>query len=1575
MKNVFLIISLILYIISGYSQTSETFTNIPTASSSSYLNRSWTGDNGGTWTATNARTDQTLNGKAICLKNLAGSSVLSNSVAGGCGVLTFSHQQAFSGSGGNLSVKVNGSVVASGLAVSTSVTTENITVNIAGTVQVEIISDGNVRVIIDDVSWTAYSGVTGTSTISSGAAAEPASISSLINTSGAAVANFDFSYLDDGATPSTDALPTQITKIVFNQGIGNDGVLGDWTQAIAGATLSDGTSTITGTVNATNITFSSITSASPGDFGYIADNASKTYTLKIWLLSSLGGSLPTTIDGKDFVFEISSSSITLNPSGSGIASGQTVSSGDGNNTVDVVATELAFVQQPSNTEQNATMTPYPSVSANDANGNRDLDYSGSISITSSGTLTSSPQTSTAASGIASFSSIVHSATGTGLTLTASATGLTNAVSNTFDITPPVTLVITEVNSKGHNGNFNDEYIEISNTGSSTINLTGWTLEYYNNTGLEQSVSLSGTLAANSAYVIAARSTHTTNISPDIIGYFSMNSSCHVILKQGGVIKDQAGSSGDQFTSDINYEFTNCPNDNLPTANWNNLGTGNGTPGVINGACAMVPEINVQVSGTDYLTGSTYDFGALAVGNSSSITFTIQNTGFADLTITTPLTTSGSAYSVTSQPSSPVSASSSTTFTVTFSPTTAGTLTGSVTIINNDNDEGSYTINFTGVGLAGSNTSDIIADPSFVYPTNILAINYTNTNVSTSDPEVFKFIIRDGGATSDGDALTTTLTSISFNISNWNLLKTIALYDGITKIQEVASASTITFSGITASAADNGSKTLSLRVTFNTNVTDNQQFSFTVSAASADVNGSVFGSANAGGAVSSTAGDDNRIEVQATTIKWGSQPSDQITNTPLDPFSIYAVDANGNTDLDENSCSVALTTSGTGMTSSSPYTFSSGAITISDVSFSSINSNISITASAQSCLSNASITSNSFNITSFTYLSGDWRTTQDYAGLAFNGYGWESFDGTSWTPETTAPQNIGYAPSRIIIRHLGIDAGDNSGASSRTYPYNDIIILSGGELIMNDKDKPPVAREFIAPGKKLEVYSGGILRVNGDFDMPSSLSTPNFILRDGATMYISRVSAETSGSGADQGINNQHPMWDGYEDFQDNSTIIIEDWDYSAPVSDRSILDPSMSGYQININSSGNGYRFGNIIYDYTPQVNDQTILPALSSPLKFCNNLTINNKSTTKTVSITANQLQSPKATIQGNVIIKQGTCNIGINYTDNAYQGISILGNLELQNTNPSNPTVLYLHNFGAGASVLGRLRINLYGDLIIGAGTTIATGKSSDISSREKTMLFFTGTNSQVVSGSGTTDLTNVTIDKSINHVTLNRDLQVNDSLVFSSGNFILGNNNLINGTSTNMGTQVGGSSGSYAVTDGLGTYTRMQLITSTDLLFPIGPSISSYNPATLNYTGTIDDFSARVEIGLNPTTGNDPAFVNRTWHISEATSGGTNAIIKFQWEAAHENPSFSRPLSNVYHYQSGWGEETFDSRGGSNPYWAAANNITSFSPFAVGKTAVLPIELLNFTAHYNNEKKRVELNWTTISELNNDYFTVLK
>lgn len=141
-----------------FAQGTETFTNIKTGSSS-YAAQTWTGDNGLQWSASKARTDLTINGPAITLDGRTTTEKLECSgIPGGIGSLTFSHIQAFTGSGGLLTVKINGNQVGTDIPISTTQGTATLPdINIAGdfTLTIEV---KTVRVSIDDVTWTATGG-------------------------------------------------------------------------------------------------------------------------------------------------------------------------------------------------------------------------------------------------------------------------------------------------------------------------------------------------------------------------------------------------------------------------------------------------------------------------------------------------------------------------------------------------------------------------------------------------------------------------------------------------------------------------------------------------------------------------------------------------------------------------------------------------------------------------------------------------------------------------------------------------------------------------------------------------------------------------------------------------------------------------------------------------------------------------------------------------------------------------------------------------------------------------------------------------------------------------------------------------------------------------------------------------------------------------------------------------------------------------------------------------------------------------------------------------------------------------
>ncbi len=132
----------------------ETFTLMP-ADNSAYLDRNWTGDHGIAWNATQARTDLDIDGRAICLKDAGEPYLQSATIEGGVSDISFQHQQKFSGSGGTLTLHINGQPVGEPVLVTDEVAMAEFNdISIPGNFTIELISNGATRIAIDNVTWS-----------------------------------------------------------------------------------------------------------------------------------------------------------------------------------------------------------------------------------------------------------------------------------------------------------------------------------------------------------------------------------------------------------------------------------------------------------------------------------------------------------------------------------------------------------------------------------------------------------------------------------------------------------------------------------------------------------------------------------------------------------------------------------------------------------------------------------------------------------------------------------------------------------------------------------------------------------------------------------------------------------------------------------------------------------------------------------------------------------------------------------------------------------------------------------------------------------------------------------------------------------------------------------------------------------------------------------------------------------------------------------------------------------------------------------------------------------------------------
>jgi len=235
-------------------------------------------------------------------------------------------------------------------------------------------------------------------------------ISSLADTEGEAEDVFKIVIEDQG---TNDGLATKVTNIRVKPHITNNA---DWTDAIQEVFVDNGTNYIYPTATITDEYIDLAFGASDLN---VANGLSVDVTLWIYLNTS------NIVDGSiiSFMVDADDHGFTADATGSGFANSFLLGDfNSGDFTIGVEATKLTFVQQPSNVLVDAVMSPAVTVAFTDANNNTDVDYDGTgfeITLSTTGTFAESATTEVApVNGFATFSNLIFSATGTGVTITA-----------------------------------------------------------------------------------------------------------------------------------------------------------------------------------------------------------------------------------------------------------------------------------------------------------------------------------------------------------------------------------------------------------------------------------------------------------------------------------------------------------------------------------------------------------------------------------------------------------------------------------------------------------------------------------------------------------------------------------------------------------------------------------------------------------------------------------------------------------------------------------------------------------------------------------------------------------------------------------------------------------------------------------------------------------------------------------------------------------------------------------------------------------------------------------------------------
>ncbi|MEP2668136.1 MAG: hypothetical protein ABJH04_04030 [Cyclobacteriaceae bacterium] len=284
-----------------------------------------------------------------------------------------------------------------------------------------------------------------------------------------------------------------------------------------------------------------------------------------------------------------------------------------------------------------------------------------------------------------------------------------------------------------------------------------------------------------------------------------------------------------------------------------------------------------------------------------------------------------------------------------------------------------------------------------------------------------------------------------------------------------------------------------------------------------------------------------------------------------------------------------------------------------------------------------------------------------------------------------------------------------------------------------------------------------------------------------------------------------------------------------------------------------------------------------------------------------------------------------------------------------------------------------NFQGNVTVNGASTITFGANNGTA-------VFTGNNSQTINRSGAAApiFRRLQLNKASNTVTLNTNISVTTSATFTSG--ILHTDAINNLSFADNATSSGGSNTSHI--DG-----PVIKVGNDTFVFPTGDNgifrtIAISAPSNSSHAFTAEYFNTTQAFGDASTY--DPSFYSVSscefWTLDRTPAvGGSNVTVTLSWNSADCTGTYIGDLSTLR--VTRWNGSSWVNHGNGGTTGNAATGtivtsgaVTSFSPFTLASTTSanpLPIELLEFVAKPLGNK--VELSWTTLSELNNDYFTL--
>lgn len=613
---------------------------------------------------------------------------------------------------------------------------------------------------------------------------------------------------------------------------------------------------------------------------------------------------------------------------------------------------------------------------------------------------------------------------------------------------------------------------------------------------------------------------------------------------------------------------------------------------------------------------------------------------------------------------------------------------------------------------------------------------------------------------------------------------------------------------------------------------------------------------------------------------------------------------------------------------------------------------------------------------FSVLALKAQTTDDYRSTASGGAWetvgtWERFNGSTWVAASVVPSSAGTVNVLTITAGSTVTVGAASSGDQIVVDGNLVINLgitltvangAGTDMAISGTGTVLNKGTITSTGAALTCAGGGTYihntassgsNIMASFGTTGLAATSNFIYRGSSTL--------------------NPPYSFGGRTY---GNLIFESESGAWSTTNFSATTPTTINGTLKVGATN----VGTVTLTETAQTGALTIAGGIeigaasyySSRASTANPVTVNGNSTIGTSGTLNIQAQSfiNNGTITGTGFLRFGsatTTAFSGSGSVNVYQiRISTTGNVTLSQS----ATCSYFVFFNVGNLINSN-------NLTVGTGSGIATIQFGQTGGTAGTGAFDVAPNFNVGSGlavfyleqagakttgfeiPASREILDMTITN-VNGVTLSGgDLTVT-GVSYMTGNtgahLTLGANNI-----TVNGGISGADAGAHFVTNSTGA---LKQPVSGSMAFPVGVSSTSFDPATVNNSGTADVFAVRV--GSTVTAPANPLLVvNRQWEIAEAVAGGSNCTLDLTYDAAATTgASYSASGTMVMgHYDGALWSETPATIASTT---VTAGGFTAFSPYAVANASgLLPLDLLSFSGKVKSNSNL--LTWTTANEVN--------